>query len=175
MAVGVTSQGLIRSVNPAFRELFGFSEGEILGRPFSEILKGVDPKDVIKLIQQVAKGRGGEEVERSFEARHMSGTIFPISVALSIDRSAGAKPAQRPTNAKGEKQSVTAVSILAKITALSDNVGVITIDDQGNIKSTNAFISKIFGYPMDLLASMNIAGLMPRCSPLQPPVCGLSL
>lgn len=64
----------------------------------------------------------------------------------SLPQSAGTKKEGEGTGAVQIGANVT-----AKITSLSDNIGVITIDDMGNIQSSNAFISRIFGYPGDQL------------------------
>lgn len=50
----------------------------------------------------------------------------------------------------------------AKVISLADGLGVITIDDNGNIQSANGFACKIFGYSQENLLTMNIAGCMPR-------------
>ena len=53
-------------------------------------------------------------------------------------------------------------SLTVRATALNTSLGVITIDEMGNILSCNAFVTKIFGYPNDTLCKMNVSGLMPR-------------
>lgn len=48
------------------------------------------------------------------------------------------------------------------ITALHDRIGIITIDESGNIRSVNPFMSKLFGHTEKHLLQMNISSLMPR-------------
>ena len=48
------------------------------------------------------------------------------------------------------------------MTSLNTNLGIITIDEVGNIQSCNTFISRIFGHSSEALCKMNVSGLMPR-------------
>ena len=139
--VSLTRAGNIRAVNLTFETMFGHSSSSVTGKAFKSLVTADGAASLAQVLEAVAAK--GEDVERTYEAKHKSGSFFPISVQFT----------QEKTGQNG---------IIVKITALNDNVGMITIDDQGQIQSSNSFITRIFGWRSDELVSMNIAALMPR-------------
>lgn len=124
----LTSAGVIRSANPIFYEAFGLATiqgGEAAGKNFKAFLHGSTGSQVDEILAKVAQG--GEEVERFLEGRSKTGKVFPISCLFQTDRS----------SASG--------GVVVKVTALNDNVGIITIDEMGSIENVNVFITRIFG------------------------------
>lgn len=95
VVLSLNSQGTVRSVNQAFTDMFGYSSSETVGRPFVELLRLRDTKEVVKLVAGISRGKV-KETERSFEAKHNSGTIFPISVTFSADTVRNAARARAP-------------------------------------------------------------------------------
>lgn len=92
--LSLTDRGVVKSVNAEFPKMFGYSEQEVVGRPFTDLLKVIDPRSFQKFIQAAMKaGKDKAEAERYFEARHLSGTIFPVSIKIGIDKVRG-QPAQ---------------------------------------------------------------------------------
>lgn len=144
----LTDRGIVKSANAEAPKMFGYAESEIVGRPFSDLLKGTDLKGFLKFLQTASKaGKDKTESERYFEAKHLSGTIFPVSVKISLDKSAGEK---------------AGAQIKTSVVSLAESLAVVTIDDLGNIVSCNSFASTVFGYSTEALCTMNISGLMPR-------------
>ena len=139
--VSVNAAGMIRSINLAFTDVFGFSSAEVSGKPFRNLLTAESAAALGDLFDRVANS--GESVERSLEARHKKGAVLPVSVTVAAER----------TGQPG---------CMLTITPLNDSVGIITIDLSGQIKTTNTFVTRIFGHSQEELATMNVAQLMPR-------------
>lgn len=135
-AVLLDKNGHLRSANAEFLDMFGFANREIPGKNFRALLAPTTPSSTVDDICAHVTQQG-EDIERSFEAMKKNGTFFPVSVQFSPD-----------------KQSA-AGGVVARITALSDSVGIITIDEYGQIENGNSLITKIFGYKV---------GGVPGCS-----------
>ncbi len=79
--IGMDPEGRIRSWSPDAERLFGWSEGEILGREVSILLgaacAGFWKEDVLPLLKE----RGG--LESDFKMRKKSGELFPAWIFLS--------------------------------------------------------------------------------------------
>jgi PAS domain S-box-containing protein len=71
---------IIRAVNPAAERIFGYSAGELLGRPLAVLVPesaGPDHAKFLKMAQQRALGRITE-----WEGRRKSGEVFPFELSL---------------------------------------------------------------------------------------------
>lgn len=64
----ITTEGMLKRVNPAWTQALGFAPGQLLGRPLAEF---VHPEDRARFLESLAALARGEDVT-AFEARHLT-------------------------------------------------------------------------------------------------------
>jgi len=96
--IGKDLGGLIASWNPAAERLFGYSEGEVLGKPASLLGGPGQAHEFQEIIEAVKEGRRIERYET--RRRRKDGTMVDVSVTASAvmdDRDISAqKPRSTP-------------------------------------------------------------------------------
>jgi PAS domain S-box-containing protein len=158
-----TKAGVIRSTNLAAQDMFGFTAQELLGKSLGQLLTAATSAPILALVAEMADAREAdeevEEVDRSAEGQHKNGAAFPVSLTLGPEVAAASSLAAQ----------ALARGVVVRIAALDGSVGLITIDEYGNIKACNAFASLVFGYTAEHMTQMNVSALMPRpCVPACP-------
>ncbi|QDV34778.1 GAF domain-containing sensor histidine kinase [Tautonia plasticadhaerens] len=78
-------RGVITLVNPAARRVFGYDEGEALGRPLSLLIPEDHQVDHRGAVRRFVEDREGHLVGRTVElrGRRKGGEVFPLEVSLS--------------------------------------------------------------------------------------------
>ncbi|HEX9691934.1 MAG TPA: response regulator [Gemmatimonadales bacterium] len=77
----VDSDGLVRTLNPAFEQLFGYAGEELLGMPLDDAIVPADVRRSSEYLwQEIERGRPA-----SVEAirRHRSGELIPVRIAVA--------------------------------------------------------------------------------------------
>lgn len=85
-AIVVADQrGVITLINPAARRVFGYDEGEALGRPLSLLIPEEDQVDHREAVRRFVEAREGHLVGRTVElrGRRKGGEVFPLEISLS--------------------------------------------------------------------------------------------
>lgn len=147
--VTCTPKGVATLVNAPFLDMFGHG-ATFVGQSALTLFARSSAAQVDAMIAEVAESADEElTVTKQVEAVHHNRTLFPASVTVSRDRSEAVKG--------GNKNLV-----VLKIIALNDRIGMMTIDESGNIVSANSFLTDVFGYSQKELLQLNVASLMPR-------------
>lgn len=138
----LTPGGAVKSANAQLLSLVGAEiMTEVVGKPFRAVLTAAGAALLPEILATVL--RSGEEIARFLEIRTRAGRVLPASIKFAPEKSGSG-------------------GVQAQVVSLSDNVGIITIDELGAIQNANGFVSSIFGWQTKELTAMNIAQLMPR-------------
>lgn len=81
--------GIVTAWNAAAERLFGYTAGEILGRPLTVIFPARRTHEEAAILQRIARGERIEHYET--ERSHKDGRIFPVSVTVWPVRDASGK------------------------------------------------------------------------------------
>jgi PAS domain S-box-containing protein len=138
--VNLSKSGIISAFNQACEQMFGYSSSEAPGKPFKRLLDKASVK-AFEEAMGLAMATAGSNLERQLQGMHKSGKAFPVRVNMVADSLGG---------------------IVAKVESLDDAVGMITIDEVGQIRNANECVVQIFGHSSHELIDMNISQLMPR-------------
>ncbi len=79
--MSVSMDRTIRAWNPAAEQLFGYSEAEIIGQKFDEIL--VPPKDLISVGEDLRRIAAGETVRSETERLHKNGQRVQVERSIA--------------------------------------------------------------------------------------------
>ncbi|AKU11477.1 sensory transduction histidine kinase [Azoarcus sp. CIB] len=172
--------GYFKRVNPAFSRTLGWSEEEILSRPFLDLVHPDDLEATLSELDSVAHGRTTIGFENRYRCkdgtwRWLEWTALPLPDGLMLvtahDCTQRHERAQqlRELNAElsrrvGEREA--ALDALGakeeEIRAALDNLieCVVTIDARGIVQGANAAVEAVFGYPRDEVVGRNVSLLM---------------
>ncbi len=78
-------KGNMELFNKAAEKLFGYSQREVMGKPFEMLIAScpLPAADVVSLPQLYQMGSGGKGVEREIWGKKKDGTEFPLNVSIS--------------------------------------------------------------------------------------------
>ena len=171
--MGRTLEGTITSWNAAAEDMFGYSGIEIIGKSNS-LLVPQELSDEDELL--LNKIKAGDKIEH-FETlrRKKTGELFPISISVSpIKDSAGVIIGstkivrdithRKEAEAAAERYAQGEERARVRLGAVVDNAidGIITIGEEGSIKTFNTACSRLFGYLPGEVMGQNIKMLMPE-------------
>jgi PAS domain S-box-containing protein len=161
----VDPAGKIATWNRGGQHLFGYSEAEILGRPFAILFTAEDQAGgtpAQEIAAAAAKGRSADErwhIRRDGSRFFASGSLTPI---LDEDsRLRGFTKVCRDITAQKEAQEAVreaAVRLKAIVDTASD--GIITIGEAGIVESMNLAAERIFGYASEQVVGQSAQMLM---------------
>jgi len=163
--IGETLEGNITSWNKSAERMFGYSAGEVIGRPISIL---IPPDRADEMSRILSKIRRGEHIDL-LETDRVSKTGRRVTVSLSISpirdtsgRIIGLAKIARDVTER--RQVLTALHdnearLRAILTTTID--GIITISETGIIESANPAAERIFGYNAAELIGKNVSMLMP--------------
>lgn len=83
--VSIDPSGIIRTMNPATLQMFGFSESELLGQPISMLIPATTQMPAVPATARPEShhARTVLGTRSEFEARRKDGTLFPIELVAS--------------------------------------------------------------------------------------------
>lgn len=164
--VGKTLDGIVTEWNRGAESVFGYSAGEMIGRPLSILLPpGLDneERDILSRITQ------GERIDH-FETRRIrkDGEIIDVSVTISPvwdedGQLVGASKVARDISASTRAQAVLQERE-AHLQSVLDTVpdAMIVIDPQGLMQSFSTAAERLFGYKAQEAIGRNVSLLMPE-------------
>ena len=122
-------------VNPATREMYGYSEKELLGKDVSVLRSINNPADILKQMEKATLERGwnGELLNR-----RKDGTEFPIELWTSTVRDESNKPvafvgvARDITNRKQSEERYKSTAAQLQLTLDNLNIVAFELDSEGN-------------------------------------------
>jgi PAS domain S-box-containing protein len=156
-----TLNGTITSWNRAAEVLFGYSEGEMLGKSIRDVIPHElqSEEDAI-----LAKIGAGQLIENYQTVRiHKSGKPIEVSVTISPVRDQTGKiiGASKIARDISERMQIEReLALLAAIIASTAD-GVLSMDLNGTITSMNAAAERLFGYKAAELIGRSVRSLIP--------------
>lgn len=151
LAVIVTDQyGAVRMCNPAFEILFGYSQGEILGKLLDPLIAPpASRKEAENLTQRAASG---EVVRLTVQRAHRDGVLLDVrvvAVPLTIRGERIGSFAMYEDVSEHQRADAARREAERKYRLLFDNVleGIFEFTAEGKLASANPAMARICGYP----------------------------
>jgi len=154
--------GYFKQLSPAFEQTLGFSEQELLSRPFLEFVYPEDREATREKIQGLKSGRELRGFENRFLTKDGSFKWVLWNAAPFPDADLLYAIGHDITK---QKESVLALQEREKrIQAILDTTadGIITMDERSRIRSFNQAAGEIFGYSEEEVLGKPIKILMPE-------------
>ena len=174
--VAKSSDGIIKSWNPAAERIYGYSAEEMIGKPVALLIPPDRPDDMHGILARV---RSGERVDHYETVRlRKDGTLIDISLTVSpiydlegvlIGVSSIARDITERKRAaeilRAAHQSIDdRTALLASIVDSSDDA-VIAKTPDGTIKSWNPAAERIYGYSAEEMIGKPVYMLIPPDRP----------
>ena len=147
--------GTITSWNTAAESMYGYTAGEILGRPVSLLIADDRPDEMVEILGQI---RRGERVEHYETTRvRKDGTVVPVSLSVSpVHDSTGvivgaSSIARDITERKRSEERIRAAAEYARSLIEASLDPLVTISPEGKITDVNEATTKVTGLPRDTL------------------------
>jgi two-component system sensor kinase FixL len=160
--VGKTLDGVVTSWNEAAERIFGYSAGEMVGRPISVLGAPGHADEVPRILDAIRRGERIAHYET--RRRRKDGRIIDVALTVSPIRDA----AGRIVGASKIARDITAAAVAlvereVLLRSILDTVpdGMVLIDERGIIQSFSAAAERIFGYAADEVCGRNVSLLMP--------------
>lgn len=164
--VSVDLDGLIGSWNPGAANVYGYSEKEIVGKNYAELLPPGGSGEIRKVLDKIARGRQLRPTE--VQHRHKDGRPLEVNFSIYPLRQedgdiVGAYAVTADITRKKQAERALLQST-AQTQAVVDTVldGIIGINEQGIIDSFNPAAERIFGYRAHEVIGRNVNVLMPE-------------
>ncbi len=149
------TDGFFKRVSPSFTRVLGYSEAELLGRPFTDF---VHPDDLPGTLAEVEKLAAGVKTIRfTNRYRAANGNYRSLRWNTAPDPETGLLYAIA-------RDTTDEANLGNQLKAVIDTVvdGIITIDARGVIRTFNPAAERIFGYAPAEVIGTNISTLTPE-------------
>jgi PAS domain S-box-containing protein len=168
---GLDLEGNTTFANPAAVEMLGYTEAELLGKPQHALIHHSKPdgspypREDCPIYAAFMDGREHRESEEVFWRK--DGTSFPVEYASMPIREDGKLVGavvtfKDITERKRSEQALIESETRANAVLNHAIEGIITIDEQGTIKSFNPAAETLFGYKPAEVLGKNVKLLMPE-------------
>lgn len=147
--------------NQGASELIGYSTAELLAMTPADISPEYNITGFFKLVRPLMQDKGGSTLIETF-LQHKNGTDIDVEIALQYLKPKNELP-RFVAIARDITERKQLEEILQSADAVLNNVidGIITISDNGVVKTFNPAAVKIFGYRPDEVIGRNVSMLMP--------------
>ncbi len=154
--------GRFKRLNPAFTEVLGYTEDELLTRPFLDLVHPDDREATLAEMGKLADGRPTLRFENRY--LHRDGSVRWIAWTASPVAESGLiyAAARDVTEAKMAAQALHASESAMRSIIGSSLSGIVTFTREGLIATVNPAAEKILGYSEADLLGRNISGLLPE-------------
>jgi len=158
--------GLITSWNPAAERMYGYSSGEVMGKPADLLTPKDRAGEIAAVLEQIKAGRHVEHLESKRVRK--DGSVFPVSLTVSPIRDAEGAVVGTSVIHRDLSEQKGALAVAKRMVAIveysDDAILGRTVD--GIITSWNPAAERMFGYsseeivgqPTDLLIPDDRAG-----------------
>jgi PAS domain S-box-containing protein len=165
--VVIDARGHIEAFNPAAERLFGYQEGEVLGRNVAMLMPSPHHEEHDAFLSQYLR-TGKHQVigiGREVAGRRKDGTTFPLHLSVG------------EMSIQGERKFTGILHDLSDRVALEERLrssearwrsvvesavdGIIVIDAQGRVEAFNPAAVRLFGYAESEVIGQNVSMLMP--------------
>ena len=161
--VATDMDGRVLYWNPGAEELYGYTAGEVLGRPYREFAGAVPPPDESDFRREVLT-RGGWQGEHI--QRHRSGRTFWTSTCISVVRDADGRPVgfigtdRDISERKRAEQTLRESEERFRQIAETAGEWIWEMDAHGVYTYSNPVVEQILGYtPEELVGRMHFLDL----------------
>ena len=156
------TDGRFKRLNPAFTEVLGYSEEEMLARPFIDFVHPDDREATLAELRKLADGRPTLRFENRY--LHRDGSVRWIAWTASPVAETGMiyAAARDVTDAKLAAQALHASESAMRSIIGSSLSGIVTFSREGLIASVNPTAERILGYSEAELLGRDISGLLPE-------------
>ena len=143
--------GIVTSWNQAAERIFGYSAGEMIGKPISLLNPPGEPDDTAQILEQIRRGERIEQHQtlrrtRDHNVIHASVTISPIYDASGAVT--GASRITRDITAEVQaKEDLAEERERLRVTLNSIGDAVITTDHHGRVTYLNPVAENLTGWP----------------------------
>nr|WP_198292272.1 PAS domain S-box protein [Aromatoleum toluclasticum] len=178
----IDMEGYFQRINPAASQLLGWSEAEILARPFMDLLHPDDLPATMAQMERIAANEPVLNFENRYRCKNGSwcwlawkalpqpgGLIFATARDATEQHEAAQRLSQlnRELERRVDERTVALEALNAKkeeIRAVVDNLleCVIRIDNRGIVRSANPAVERILGYRSEEVIGQNVSTLMPE-------------
>lgn len=159
--ITINEHGIIETVNPAVRELFGYSDEELIGRNVSMLMPEPRRGEHDGYIQSYLSGGPRKVIGKRREVLGLTRDGRSLAMALSVgEMSIGGKRfftgILRDISDRVNKEE--------RLRAVIDTAldAIITIDRRGIVETVNPAASRLFGYEAPEMVGNNVSMLMPE-------------
>jgi len=163
--VGKDLSGIVTSWNPAAEAIFGYTAGEMIGRPITIIIPPENIDEEASILDRVGRG---EKVDHFVTLRRRKdGGIIPVSLTISPIRDDDGRIVGVSKIARDLSETHRAHQELQRSEALLRSIlesvpdALIVIDERGIIQSFSTTAERLFGFPPEEVVGRNISMLMP--------------
>lgn len=156
------------AVNPAFADLLGYGQDELLGRSFAELTHSDDVESSREHLQRLRSGRASNlGIEKRYV--HRDGEAIWVHLDVSMVGDASGRPdfiitqAQDVTASRKVKQQLADREARLRSVIRSMGEGVVVVDADGSISLANERAREILGMDEDVLRSATVREFADRC------------
>ena len=166
--ITIDENGIIESMNPAGRRLFGYSEAEVVGRNINMLMPDPYHREHDQYLHNYRTTGQARiiGIGREVVGLRKNGTTFPMELAvieLSLSgRRVFTGTVHDITERKQAEQALRDSEMRHRAILDASLDGVITIDENGTIESINPAGQKLFGYSAREVVGQNVNMLMPQ-------------
>lgn len=166
--ITIDENGIIRSANKAVERIFLYTEAELVGKNLTVLMPEPYRNEHDQYLDNYKSGGQAKVIGigREVEARRRDGAVFPIDLAVSEWTLAGKRMFTGIIRdiSEGRMAKAALVDARSQTNAVIDTMvdGVITIDENGFIRSANKAVERIFQYREAELVGKNLTILMPE-------------
>lgn len=141
-------------------DLIGYTAAELLNMTLADISPEYDVAGIYKMVHPLIRDGGGNRIETIY--KHKNGTEIDVEISIQYIKPENEIP-RFVAIARDVTERKQLEEILQSADAVLNNVidGIITIRDDGIVKTFNPAAEKIFGYRPDEVIGHNINMLMP--------------
>lgn len=156
----------VLSWNKSAEHLFGYKPEEIIGMPITLLIPSERVREERKIIHRLKRGKRIEHYE-TVRVRK-DGQLISVSISVSPIRGmdgkiiGASKIVRDITRQKQVEEAHRQSEGLLRAILDTATDAIITIDERGIIRSTNAATQSLFGYPHAELIGQNVSLLMPQ-------------
>jgi PAS domain S-box-containing protein len=154
--------GYFKQLNPAWEEVLGYTDDELLARPFVEFVEAEDRRATLIEIDKLTAGKAFIAFENRYRCKDGSNRWLLWSATADIDNQQIYAIARDVTETKEAAKALSESE--SRLRTIVENVvdGIITADQDGIIQSVNKAAERIFGYESDAMIGHKLNMLMPE-------------
>ena len=163
----IDAKGRIEAFNRGAQDLFGYPEGEVLGRNVSMLMPSPHHEQHDSYLERYLRTGDAKiiGVGREVTGRRRDGSIFPVHLSVGEMRITGERKFTgmlRDLTKRVRLEGALGASE-ARWRAVIDSAvdGIVVIDAYGRIESFNHAAERLFGYATDEVLGRNVNMLMP--------------